>query len=27
MVPRKETISHVFINLVENIQKYNIERI
>jgi len=23
MVPRKKTISHIFLNLVDNIQKYN----
>jgi len=27
MVPRKETISHAFINLVGNIQEYNTREI
>jgi len=27
MVPRKETISHAFLNLVDNIQDYNVREI
>jgi len=27
MTPKKETISHTFINLIENTQEYNTEKI
>jgi len=27
ITPKKETISHTFINLIENIKEYNIEKI
>jgi len=27
MTPKKKTISHAFINLIENIQEYNVEKI